>query len=76
MTLFRPDERIDLCLLDGDNQFRFDRIIELYDALILIAGMIFCPQIGNSGVADLPLGKLYVVTIYLICRSTEMMYFC
>ena len=39
------------------------RVIELHDAVQFLPGVVFRPQVGNGGIAQLPLGKADVVAV-------------
>lgn len=63
MALFGAVEGVRFRLLDGDLQPVRIRVIELHDAVQFLPGVVFRPQVGNGGIAQLPLGKADVVAV-------------
>lgn len=52
---FRAVKGIGIGLFDGDDQFSTLPIILLHDAVQGVAPMVLLPQVGDSGIAHLPL---------------------
>ena len=63
VPLLRSLVGVGLRLLDGDFQPVRVRVVDLDDALQLLAGVVFVPQVGDGGIAKLPLGKVEVVAV-------------
>ena len=63
VTLLCTEEGIDLRLLDGDLQLIVIRVKYLHDAVDLHAGVVLVAQIGNGGVAHLPLSDIQIMAV-------------
>ena len=52
-------------LLDGDDQFPALLVVVLHDAVQGVAPVVLLPQVGDGGIAHLPLGQVDVVSATL-----------